>query len=335
MKLKLIEEIATGFDFSISYNTSKFNNDRLLFVFHESDSVIAIIKIISYNFNNKNLSIKEYFTKKCNFKLHILSDFSIFTENTHYIGDYEYQTEFITINPDTLESKIVIPIKGLDYSNLSTLNSFYDMYTSISYNDYFCCPSYIIDLKNNSIVEDLSGKFPDNYIDLIYTKEKEKAYSLKYGSEANILYINKFGEEKYYYPQGYEIFPFVITISDNFIVSAGEPNDEWDGYDAIVDKKVNVAVWNKKSGEIVCTYNGYLAGRFYTNGSCDFIHYFEKYNCLLVKNDYYLSMIYLSKGEIIFSNSSLYSLSVDEKNNKFGFYDDETQSYKIYELIEE
>lgn len=334
MKLKLLEQIS--FNFEKGYISSKFDINKLLIVFNDYGEAL---KIIHYDFNKKNILLKE-FKRKNTSKPYILSNFSVFIDDSYdLINDFCYVDEeskyltnienLIIINPETLESKKIIPIdSNLEYS------SFY----KTGYEDYFVMFSnnkndkkrYILDIKDNKLIDTFETLEKKN-LSFLYTKKKEKLYGLPYTSKESICYINNLGEERYYSSKEYDVFPFCLSISDKFIISEGEPSYEWDGYDYL-ENLSNITVWDKKTGEIINTYKGEVTSSFY---SADSIYYFEKFNCLLLIASFSnLSIIDLSKKEIVF-DGLVDALYVDEENNKFGFINIDSKSYEIFELVEE
>jgi len=205
MKLELIEYIKLPND-EIIYSKSKFDKNILLIVIDLS----LTLKIILFDFNTKEIDIKNFESKACNPVIFILNDFSIFKDDYYEIdedNDLPHLTHvenFIIIDPKTLESKKIETINdNLKYSfPEQTKNEDYFLLESVNEKDK---KKNILDIKNNKLIESFEPSEKE-YVGFLYTKEGEKLYGLPYTSKESISYVNKFGEKKYYLPNNYNIY---------------------------------------------------------------------------------------------------------------------------------
>ncbi|MFN8672904.1 MAG: hypothetical protein U0457_12585 [Candidatus Sericytochromatia bacterium] len=311
---------------------SKFDSNKILFCYENFDS---FLEIIIHDFN-LNKTFYKLYEKVYIQHFYILSDFSIFIHRELDDDDKALLISY-TINPNNFEEKHLMGHLSKDF--------IINLYKITDYEDYFFMYSYektsqkslyyIFDAKNNIILEYLKEEeLPyERGTDIIsfYTKNQEKFYCNYYQYKNYIYLIDKDNNKSEYSFENYYLYPFAITTTNSLVIAAGEPTTDYSDY---VEKNnlINIIIWNKKSKEIIYTYKGILFDNI--SGGPEKIYYFEKFNCLLMVSgiDYgKISLRDLTKDEEIFTDyfSSLY---VDEKNNKFGFYGENT--YKIYELLE-
>ncbi|MEK7434083.1 MAG: hypothetical protein AABZ74_13185 [Cyanobacteriota bacterium] len=334
MKVKLIEEIKIDIDLDC-LSVSRFDKNKLLI----SDQAEKGLYIFKYDLNTKE-KLYKYFDSSASYS-YILDDFSIFIDDDEYIDDKHYKKNII-LNTETFETKI---LGTQDQQLCKTGNENYFEFRNE-------LEKYTLDVKNDKVINFVfpkNSKYKEKYNDIekeFYTKNNEKVYTKENGRE--IFLINDKDEIKYYSYSEFYFYPLAITINNKVIIAGGEiltqiPEKYTSQYNEKEDKLANIIIWDKETSKIIYTYKGRLSKSSHV--SPDNMYYFEKFNCLILQNEWEVLILDLSKKEIIFE-SGQYSLYVDEENNRFGvysndsekkfpLYDSKLSSYKIFELVEE